>query len=605
MITVEELSVRGSSGSVLLAPVSVAVAAGEILGLRGPSGCGKSTLLRALLGQVPAGASAAGTVRVGEHDVLSLKGTALQRFRRDRIAFVSQDPGVSLNPTMRVHTLLTELSDPTRARAALAAVDLPDSYLRRRPAELSGGEQRRIALARALARETPVLVLDEPLAGLHGSLRGAVIRLLRRAAAERGTTIVVSGHDTAALRELADGEVVVGGSGVFSMDAARVEAEAGWCSGGAGSDAVEKPCDARGFIEEDDTRGVDRHIPVTIASARPDDSLLGQGDRHRARGLPGAGFIPAGRDPKVGDGAADAPLPLGPLRGSGSSAATPEPDRAGGEAAGESIGRGRGSNSSVEVARPSGAGLLAFGRGRRPLSPAAVVPGPEANAEVPLVVSGVSACIGGRRVLTDVDLTVAAGQALALTGPSGAGKSTLARVIVGLRRPTTGSVRTHGRVALVPQDSTGSLNPRRTVGETLARPLLRHRGRRDPAAVTDLLATVELSPDLAHRHPHELSGGQRQRVALARSLALTPTVLVCDEITSALDPTTATAIMTLLDTLRRTHNLALLLITHDIPLVTRHCTHIHVLDSGHTAESGPVPTVLTTPTHEATLSLLS
>ncbi|MGV9680154.1 ABC transporter ATP-binding protein [Nocardia sp. NPDC003482] len=519
MITVEELSVRGSSGSVLLAPVSVAVAAGEILGLRGPSGCGKSTLLRALLGQVPAGASAAGTVRVGEHDVLSLKGTALQRFRREQIAFVSQDPGVSLNPTMRVHTLLTELSDPTRARAALAAVDLPDSYLRRRPAELSGGEQRRIALARALARETPVLVLDEPLAGLHGSLRGAVIRLLRRAAAERGTTIVVSGHDTAALRELADGEVVVGGSGVAGVPA------------------------------------------VFPDVARRGNALAGNGS--------------------------GGPIGLGAQRDAGPVAVRAERE-----------------TSSVASGAQRDGGLV--GRGaERDAGPVALGAQPEASVEVPLVVSGVSAAIGGRRVLTDIDLTVAAGQALALTGPSGAGKSTLARVIVGLRRPTTGSVRTRGRVALVPQDSTGSLNPRRTVGETLARPLLRHRGRRDPAAVTDLLATVELSPDLAHRHPHELSGGQRQRVALARSLALTPTVLVCDEITSALDPTTATAIMTLLDTLRRTHNLALLLITHDIPLVTRHCTHIHVLDSGHTAESGPVPTVLTTPTHEATLSLLS
>ncbi|WP_324193913.1 ABC transporter ATP-binding protein [Nocardia blacklockiae] len=475
---VRELSVA-AAGAPLLQPISLRVPEGGVTALRGPSGCGKSTLMKALLGQVPAGTTARGAVHVREHEVLSLDPPALRRFRREEIAFVGQDPGVALNPTMRVRSLLGELSDHGRALDALAAVELPESYLRRRPAELSGGEQRRIALARALARRTPVLVLDEPLAGLHGRLRSSVVRLLRGLADEQGTTIVVSGHDTAALRGLADEVITVGN----------------------GSAAV---------------------------------------------------------SPTI-------PSPFGGER------------------------------------QPSPPEKTAGPTGRHPATNGKAV------ASAVVSVSELSVSIGRRQVLDSIDLRVSAGEAVAVAGPSGAGKSTLARALVGLRRATTGSVRVEGRVALVPQDSAGSLNPRRTVAQTLSRPLRRQRRERGEDIadeIAELLRTVELEPELAQRYPHELSGGQRQRVALARALALRPAALVCDEITSALDRATADAIMTLLDTLRRDRRLALLVITHDMHVIEHYCTTMHVLESGRLVESGPVPTLLTTPTHDATAALL-
>jgi peptide/nickel transport system ATP-binding protein len=148
----------------------------------------------------------------------------------------------------------------------------------------------------------------------------------------------------------------------------------------------------------------------------------------------------------------------------------------------------------------------------------------------------------------------------------------------------------------VPQDPLGSLNPQCTVRDTLARPLVLHR--RCPSdqlqkRVAELLAAVGLPPELADRHPGELSGGQRQRVAIARALAPEPDVLVCDEVTSALDPANAEAVMALLSRLRRDRGLALLLISHDLELVAAHTDRAIALQHGAAIAHGPTAEVLT------------
>ncbi len=148
---------------------------------------------------------------------------------------------------------------------------------------------------------------------------------------------------------------------------------------------------------------------------------------------------------------------------------------------------------------------------------------------------------------------------------------------------------------------------RRSVAQTLGRPLRRIGGvskRLLAQRITGLLDSVELASGLANRYPHELSGGQRQRVALARALAAEPAVLVCDEITSALDHNTAVSIMVLLDRIRAEHDTGLLVITHDMTLVIGHCSHLVVLDHGRIVESGSATAVLTNPVHTATRELL-
>jgi peptide/nickel transport system ATP-binding protein len=210
-----------------------------------------------------------------------------------------------------------------------------------------------------------------------------------------------------------------------------------------------------------------------------------------------------------------------------------------------------------------------------------------------------------------------------IVGASGSGKTTLVRAVVGLQPVTAGTISLGGvplstglrgrsreqrrRVQLVTQNPLGGLNPSRAVGATVGRPMRLHRrcGAGEVAArVVELLEQVGLPPEFADRYPHELSGGQRQRVAIARALAADPDVLICDEVTSALDSATAEAITDLLVRLRQERGTALVLISHDLPLIAARTDTVTVLDAGRTVESGPTATVFTAPGHAATRALL-
>ncbi|CAL9671674.1 ABC transporter ATP-binding protein [Streptomyces sp. enrichment culture] len=234
-----------------------------------------------------------------------------------------------------------------------------------------------------------------------------------------------------------------------------------------------------------------------------------------------------------------------------------------------------------------------------------------------LSVRGLDAAHGRTPVLHDITLTVPAGSCTAVVGPSGSGKTTLARCLAGLHRPARGSVEwredgaERGRaspVQLVAQDARGALNPRESVGAALLRPL-RGVGRRCAADASReavrLLRLVGLDAEVLDRRPGQLSGGQRQRVALARTLAAGPRVLVCDEITSALDPETAGAVLDLLDSLRHTLGVTVVMVTHDLAAAAGHAQRVVVLDSGRVVETGAADRVLRAPEHPVTRELLA
>jgi peptide/nickel transport system ATP-binding protein len=209
-------------------------------------------------------------------------------------------------------------------------------------------------------------------------------------------------------------------------------------------------------------------------------------------------------------------------------------------------------------------------------------------------------------VLHDINLTIEHGSALGVIGESGSGKSTLARVIAGLLKPARGEVKLGGetlpgtlaertreqfrRIQIVFQNADTALNPGHTVGRILARPLVFYHGMEGAAQhqrVAELLDLIRLPASIADRLPGELSGGQKQRVNLARALAAEPDIILCDEVTSALDTVVGAAILELLAELRRELNLSYLFISHDISTVRAICDDIVVLYSGRQVELAP------------------
>ncbi|MGN6232572.1 MAG: ABC transporter ATP-binding protein [Trinickia sp.] len=225
-------------------------------------------------------------------------------------------------------------------------------------------------------------------------------------------------------------------------------------------------------------------------------------------------------------------------------------------------------------------------------------------------------------VLDDVNLSIARGSALGVIGESGSGKTTLARVVAGLVERAGGDVLFEGqplsaqlsgrtsdqyrRIQLVFQNADTALNPSHTVEEILGRPLAFYKGLRGPAAkrrIAELLDLVKLPASMATRRPGGLSGGQKQRVNFARALAAEPSLILCDEVTSALDTVVGAAILDLLRELRRELNVSYMFISHDISTVRAVCDDVIVLYAGRRVEAGQ-PRLLDQPPHHPYTGLL-
>jgi peptide/nickel transport system ATP-binding protein len=226
-------------------------------------------------------------------------------------------------------------------------------------------------------------------------------------------------------------------------------------------------------------------------------------------------------------------------------------------------------------------------------------------------------------VLRDVAFTLRRGEILGVIGESGSGKSTLARVVAGLLPPARGDIQLDGRplpaalaqrtkdqfrrVQIVFQNADVALNPSHSVGQILKRPLVFYHGLKGAEAdarVADLLDRIHLPQSIAHRRCTELSGGQKQRVNLARALAAKPDVILCDEVTSALDTVVGAAILDLLAELRRELGIAMMFISHDISTVRAICDDVMVLYLGDVADRGPRRAFEATPHHPYTDMLI-
>jgi peptide/nickel transport system ATP-binding protein len=577
LLRVEGLRVELGSGAPIVEDVGLELHAGEVLGLVGESGCGKTTTALALLGFARSGARITdGTVEIGG-ELLTGRGEQAVRALRGRlVSYVAQDPGLALNPALRVESLIGDMArthgkprDAGAIGVALAAVHLPAdrAFARRYPHQLSGGQQQRVAIATALLCEPSLVVLDEPTTGLDVVTQARILEEIDRLRHERGVAVVYVSHDLAVVGSLADRIAV--------MYAGRVVEE------GPSAAVLVRP-------RHPYTRGLLGSVPDP---GRP----------RRLESIPG---IAVGVDDRP-EGCAFAPRCLQRTDERALHEMPPLEDLGGGHRV-----------RCFEAARTPPLTL------QGPATP----PAHEA-AETLLVVDGLRAEHGRRDdpvvAVSDVSFSVAAGECLAVVGESGSGKTTLARCLVGLHRPAAGRVLLEGaplapraadrsrearrRIQIVFQNPNDSLNPRHRVGDAIARParLLRDLSAREASAeASRLLERVQLPASAAQRFPAELSGGERQRVAVARALAARPDLIVCDEITSALDVSVQAAVLELLAELRAEFRLALLLITHDLGVVAAIGDRVLVLEHGVVCDDGPVTTLLQHPEHEYTRRLV-
>ena len=247
------------------------------------------------------------------------------------------------------------------------------------------------------------------------------------------------------------------------------------------------------------------------------------------------------------------------------------------------------------------------------------------SEDIVLSINNVDAAYNGSlKVLHDVNIKIPRGRTVAVVGESGSGKSTTARVITGLLPPMTGSVQFNGealptelkdrskdqlqRIQMIYQSADTAMNPRQTIAEIIGRPLEFYHdltGLQKQERILELLKMIELDESFYDRLPSELSGGQKQRVCIARALAADPEVIICDEVTSALDQIVQEGILKLLLNLQKDYNITYLFITHDIAVVNAISDEIVVMYQGAVIEQGMKSEIMSPPHPEYTQLLLN
>jgi len=596
LIEIRNISVgfTGMSGATLpvLRNIDLTVNAGESIGIVGESGSGKSTLALAAMGYLKRGLRLLdGSVTFQGQDMFARTRTELEKIRGGELALIPQNSGQSLTPTLRIgaqliealrlHSEVAEEQYPAKAVELLGQVRLPDpqAIMTRFPHELSGGQQQRAAIAMALAGEPTALLLDEPTTGLDVTTQAHILELLRDIARDRGMAMVYVSHDLGAIARVCDRVVV--------MYAGEVVLE------GSARQVLKAPIHpyARGLLASIPKLS-DPRLPVALDGRPPSPGGVGNG----------CSFVD--RCALAQDACCDRRPDLERLP----------------------------SGEAVRCFHHQDAYKLSLvGSGAIPATldenaPAALhLQDVAISYHQPGLLDKILSRHGDYVPTVDgIEITIAKGETLGLVGESGSGKSTILKAIAGLLPPSGGKIIVADEGALAPkveqrspdhlrkiqlifQNPDDSLNPRQTIAQILEQPLKLYFGLTGEVLhqrSAEILDRVRLGAHYLDRLPSQLSGGEKQRVAIARAFAAEPDLVLCDEVTSALDVSVQAAVLDLLNSLKSTQGTTYVFVSHDLAVVRALSDRVAVLYQGRLCELGPSADVYATPSHPYTEVLL-
>ena len=568
---------------------------GQTFALVGESGCGKSMTALSLLRLLPDNAVIQnGKVNLNDVDVFDLSEKQMRSIRGRRISIIFQEPSTSLNPVMTVGDQILEVifqhtdlqAEQARKRAIewLQKVGLPEPERRMGsyPFELSGGQLQRVMIAIALAAEPDLLIADEPTTALDVTIQAQILDLLKSLQQERGMAMLLITHDLAVVSGMADQVALMYAGQIVEVASA--------------ADFFVRPSHpyAKLLLQAlpgEDLRG--RQLAAIHGTVPP-----------LTQTFTGCRFAP--RCPYQTEVCTDKVVAMTALS----------------------------DTHNVRCVRVHDASLQSLSlpplleRAQATSLDHAVLLSVK-NLSVTYSMGG--GVLGGKKTfqaVKGVSFDIQRGQTLALVGESGCGKTTIGKSLLQLLTPqtqVTGQAILQGQdlfqlkgqalqasrkqMQIIFQNPFASLNPRMRVQEILEEGMksLHPEWSVDQrkADLKILMDQVGLRADALDRYPHEFSGGQRQRIAIARALAVKPSLIVCDEPTSALDVSVQAQILNLLRELQDHLGVSYLFVTHNIGVVAYLADRVAVMHAGEMVEMGDASQILNNPQHAYTKSLLS
>ena len=530
---------------------------GEILGIVGESGSGKSTIANAIIDLIdPPGEITSGSIKIDD-DELRGNEELIQEIRGKKIGFVFQDPQTSLNPLFKIkdqliETIQTQLNldykDALKKSIQLleeVGIDNAEKRIEDYPHQFSGGMRQRVVIALAISCEPDLIIADEPTTALDVSIQHQILELLKDLTKKRNLGVIIITHDMGVIAETTD-KVIVMRHGLIVEQGDTKELLTNPKSNEARSLVISVP---------PTNKKIDRFKLIS-----PDGKEITSDSKNLTKNIIKTWGVRENKNQKL-------------LEVTG-----------------------------VTKIFDDQSLVSNFSFGSKNESTEKVV-----------------------KAVDNVSFELFEGETLGLVGESGSGKSTIAKIITGLVRPTSGEIfynnlslynskrkyqidKSRGQVQMIFQDPYSSLNPRFKVRDIISEPIRLFQKNISSSELTqnlyDLIDIVGMSRQSLDRYPHEFSGGQRQRISIARALATRPRLLICDEPTSALDVSIQAQVLNLLKDIQDELHLAMLFISHDLPVIRQMCNRIVVLKNGVVCETKEGEELFNNPDHPYTQELI-